>query len=218
MSKTSEETPSTKGGLVVVTARTQYTEEIEQDEGLFSCEKKVNDISDKFTINMPYVIAYTVCYGLGTWHTSFALVGNAQTTKIFEAKFNWDKDDTIFYNTMISSSAIIGMAFGSIASGSLIKFGRRKTAIYTHILALCSSLICMYDTVFCLILGRFLLGISAGLANVIFSKSINENFPEKLSSQLAMLCNASICSGIFVAFSMGGILPDPEDMEANKSD
>ena len=52
---------------------------------------------------MLYVIAYTICYGLGTWHCAFAIAGNGQTTKVFEAKFGWDKDDTIFYNTVISS-------------------------------------------------------------------------------------------------------------------
>ena len=167
---------------------------------------------------MLYVIAYTACYGLGTWHCAWAIVGNAQTTKVFAAKFDWDKDDTIFYNTIISSQGMIGLALGSIGGGMLIKIGRRKTAIIAHIIAMCSSAICMYDSVFCLTLGRLILGISAGLANIVYGKSITENFPEKLSSWLAMLLNASICTGIFAALLMGGILPDPEDIEANKND
>ena len=167
---------------------------------------------------MLYVIAYTACYVLGTWQCSFAIAGNGQTTNVFEAKFDWNKDDTIFYNTVISSQGMIGLAVGSFGGGSLIKIGRRKTAIIAHIIAICASSICMYDSVFMLSLGRFVLGISAGLANMVYGKSITENFPEKLASWLAMLLNAGICCGIFVALLMGGLLPDPEDKEANKSD
>ena len=88
-----------------------HTENNEQDADLCiqpnptppSLYDKPVDHSDKLTINILYVIAYTICYGLGTWHCAFAIAGNGQTTKVFEAKFDWDKDDTIFYNTVISS-------------------------------------------------------------------------------------------------------------------
>ena len=113
---------------------------------------------------------------------------------------------------------MIGLAIGSFGGGSLIKIGRRKTALIAHLIAICASAICMYDSVFCLSLGRLILGISAGLANMVYGKSITENFSEKLASWLAMLLNAGICIGIFVALLMGGLLPDPEDIEANKND
>ena len=112
----------------------------------------------------------------------------------------------------------MGGAVGSVIGGNLIKMGRRRTAILTNMLAIISSAICMYDTTWSLTLGRFLLGIAGGVANIIYCKSINENYPEKLSSLLAMFCNASICIGLLVAFSMGAILPDPKDVEANKKD
>ena len=33
-----------------------------------------------------------------------------------------------------------------------------------------------------------------------------------------MTNNASLCSGLLVAYSLGGILPDAKDLEANKAD
>ena len=130
----------------------------------------------------------------------------------------WDKDETILYNTIISSSAIIGLAIGCIFGGGLLTRGRRKMAFYAHTLAIISSAICMFDTVLFLTLGRLVLGFAAGILNLIYGKSIIENFPEKLASTLAMMCNASICIGIFACFVLGGILPDPDDIEANKDD
>lgn len=60
---------------------------------------------------------------------TFAMAGNTNTTAIFEAKFGWDKDDAILYNTIISSAGIIGLTIGSILGGSLLGLGRRRTII-----------------------------------------------------------------------------------------
>ena len=64
--------------------------------------------------------SYVLCYAIGVNYTTFALAGNAQTTTVFEAKFGWTKDETIIYNTIISSSAIVGLAIGSFLGGPLI--------------------------------------------------------------------------------------------------
>ena len=189
----------------------------EEDASLKKAEKVI-DSSDKLTVNMPYVIAYTTVYGIGTFQCAWCISGNSQTTKVFEAKLGWDKDETILYNTIISSSAIIGLAIGCIFGGGLLTRGRRKMAFYAHLIAIIASGICMFDTVLFLTLGRFVLGFAAGICNLIYSKSITENFPEKLAATLAMMCNASICIGIFTCFVLGGILPDPDDLEANKDD
>ena len=80
-------------------------------------------------INMGYCLWYTIVAGLGTFQTSFSLTGNANTTPIFQAKFGWDKDEKLFYNTLFSAASVIGIAVGSFLGGSLLRLGRRKTAI-----------------------------------------------------------------------------------------
>lgn len=77
-------------------------------------------MSDLLDVNMGYLFSYALCFGFGTWHTTFAIAGAGSTTAIFEAKFGWSKDDTILYNTIISTSAVIGLAIGSFLGGSLI--------------------------------------------------------------------------------------------------
>ena len=146
------------------------------------------------------------------------MAGNAQTTTVFEAKFGWTTDETILYNTIISSSAIVGLAIGSFLGGPMIKTGRRKSAIIANILGIVSSLITMIGTTPFLTFGRLLLGVAAGIYNVIFGKMIIENMPEKLAQKLALSHNGSICSGFVLAFGLGSILPDSEDIEANKAD
>ena len=69
---------------------------------------------------MCYVVPYiTVCV-FGLWHTSWANSGNSQTTPIFKAKLGWNDEETILFNTIITSAGVIGMIFGSIIGGMLI--------------------------------------------------------------------------------------------------
>jgi len=69
---------------------------------------------------MWYCFWYTAVGGLGTWQTSWAITGNANTTAVFSAKFDWDEDEAIFYNTIISTAAIIGITVGSFMGGTLL--------------------------------------------------------------------------------------------------
>ena len=78
---------------------------------------------------MSYCFWYTAMGGLGTWQCSWAITGNANTTAVFAAKFNWSDEGAIFYNTMISTAAIIGLALGSFFGGTLLSIGRRRTII-----------------------------------------------------------------------------------------
>ena len=95
-------------------------------------------------------------------------------------KFGWTGDETILYNKIISSSAIVGIAIGSFLGGPMIKTGRRKRAIIAKILGIISSLITMIGTTPFLTFGRLLLAVAAGIYNVIFGKMIIENMPKML--------------------------------------
>ena len=78
------------------------------------------DVSHLLKVNMCYAMSYFMMYGLGVWYTAFVLGGNGQTTQIFEAKFGWTEDETVLYNTIISSSGLVGMTIGSFTGGPLI--------------------------------------------------------------------------------------------------
>ena len=159
-----------------------------------------------------------LCHALGVFYSSFSIAGNAQTTTIFQAKFGWTEDETMFYNTIISASAIVGMFVGCICAGKLIQKGRRRGAVIANSLAIIGAGTTMVGTIPFLALGRFSNGVAAGIYNVTFSKMVLENMPTYLSQKLAMCQSASIQVGVFAAYSMGGILPDPKDTQACKED
>ena len=99
-----------------------------------------------------------------------------------------------------------------------MNLGRNRAAVIAHVLAILGSAICMVGTTPFLTLGRLVGGISAGIINVIFSKMLTENMPERLASKFAMFHNAGVCLPLTPCFLMGAFLPDPKDFEGNKED
>ena len=144
------------------------------------------DVSNLLKVNKGYVTGYVLCWAFGVWYYAFALCGNTQTTTIFEAKMGWTKDETIFYNTLISSAAIVGLVIGSFAGGPMIKNGRRRGALIANAMGVASAVFAMFGSVPFLTLGRFCNGFAAGTYNVIYAKMILENLPEKLAQTVTM--------------------------------
>jgi MFS family permease len=108
---------------------------------------------------------------------------------------------------MINSSAVLGLAIGSLTAGNVITIGRRKAAIYAQIVAIVASLCCQYMTFPSLCLGRFLLGLAAGLLNIVMGKSLDETVPPKYSTMFGCQTNTFICISVFLAMIMGVLLP-----------
>ena len=85
---------------------------------------------DRLVPNMPQLILFLIACGIGSFQTGWALCGNSQTAQILIAQFGWDKAEAQRYNSMINSSAVLGLAIGSFSAGRAISIGRRKAAIY----------------------------------------------------------------------------------------
>ena len=126
---------------------------------------------------MCYTLPYMLMYGLGTWYCAFAIAGNGATTPVFEAKFGWTEDETILYNTIISTAGIVGLTIGSFIGGPMISRGRRSGAIIANLICIFGALVCMVGNTAFLTAGRIFVGIAAGIYNVIFGKCVVENMP-----------------------------------------
>ena len=66
--------------------------------------------------------------------------------------------------------------------------------------------------------GRVLSGITAGIANNVMGKALDDTVPVEASGQFGTLTNFYICSGFFLAYGLGTILPTSEEdmIEDNK--
>ena len=136
--------------------------------------------------------------------------GNAVTTPVFVARFGWDEAETNFNNSLINTSAVLGLTLGSLIGGKTITIGRRKAAFYMQSIAIVGALLTQVLNVNTICLGRFLYGITAGHANIIMGKSIDETIPTNISGQFGVLLNCYVCVGMMSSYFLGALLPTEE--------
>mmetsp|Transcript_2630 Transcript_2630/g.4395 ORF Transcript_2630/g.4395 Transcript_2630/m.4395 type:complete len:148 (+) Transcript_2630:3-446(+) len=70
--------------------------------------------------NITQLIIYTFMLGLGNMQSGFAISGNNQTAPVIKTKFGWTDDQAVLNNTLISSSAILGVVVGALLGGKFI--------------------------------------------------------------------------------------------------
>ena len=91
--------------------------------------------------NMWFLYAYASALGVGVLQTTMVFTAITQTTPIFVAKFGWDDGETKFYNTIITTCGVLGMAVGSVLGGKTITIGRRRATIITQFIGLVGGLL-----------------------------------------------------------------------------
>ena len=112
---------------------------------------------------------------------------------------------------MINSSAILGLAIGSMTAGKAIALGRRRAGIIAEVAVIVASLITMVQTLQTICFGRFILGLAAGVLNIVMGKSLDETVLSQYSTLFGCMTNAFICTSVWLAMIMGLILPKEEE-------
>jgi len=94
------------------------------------------------------------------------------------SQFGWDSEQAIRYNTLINSSAMVGLAVGSLTAGYSVVYGRNKAILYWNCIVILGCGLTLIRTMATICIGRLLIGLAAGLMNVACSKAIDETIPQ----------------------------------------
>lgn len=176
-------------------------------------------INDKvYDANIPRLCVFTFVLGLGNIQTGFAISGNNQTAPVIKAKFGWDKEEAILYNTIISAAAIFGVVTGSLAGGKFITKGRRVAIIVFNVFSAIATALTMFLNYPAIVIGRFFFGFCCGVFSVAGPKMLDETVPIQLSSSFGTATNTFLSGGIMVALLLGAGLPDDSDFEGQVDD
>lgn len=100
------------------------------------------------------------------------------------------------------------------------KMELKKLFAWMLILSTASTFVKLILSYPCMIAGKILTGVSAGVLNVALSKCLNETIPFEVSQNYGLLVNSALTFGIFyVAFIQSLIMPFKEDgVESLRSD
>ena len=63
---------------------------------------------------------YAFSLGMGLIQLGWCIGGHSQTGPVFIKKFGWDPSVAKGYNTIIGSSAVLGLAIGSLLAGKVM--------------------------------------------------------------------------------------------------
>lgn len=118
---------------------------------------------------------------------------------------------------MIGSIGIVGILAGSLFSGPLVVKGRRRAMFITAGIVFIGSGLSLILTVPTLLIGRFVIGFTGGVFNLLASKCMYESVNEKLYRVFGCITNVAICLGGTICAALGLILPtDPHYYREDK--
>ena len=118
---------------------------------------------------------------------------------------------------MIGSIGIVGILAGSLFSGPLVVKGRRRAMFITAGIVFIGSGLSLILTVPTLLIGRFVIGFTGGVFNLLASKCMYESVNEKLYRVFGCITNVAICLGGTICAALGLILPtDPQYYREDK--
>jgi MFS family permease len=157
------------------------------------------DISEK-EINYKYQIGLFGNLFLACMQAGFAIGSNNLVGQILQVKLNWDPSLNILFNTLLTSSVILGMVLGSFFSGWIIACGRRATIMTMTFLIIVSSSASLLLEFYTIISAKFLQGFAA--ASIVSASQIYiaETSPPNRIGLFGSLVNLGIVTGLSVYF------------------
>lgn len=164
----------------------------------------------KFRYFYPILLTINAClcsfyvgYNLGVFDTM-----QANLTVIFE----WNDDNSDIYISIISSSVLFGGVFGSLTSGPILRIHGRRTSFFIYnLISVVGLILSTILNEYIIILGRILVGISAGAYSSLIAIYVNEYVPYEISGACGVSIEMTYALGICISYVIGFGLPKPED-------
>lgn len=106
---------------------------------------------------------------------------------------------------------MIGMTFGAVSGGLLMKIGRRKSLLIVIAISIAGSLVIFHLNFTLLLISRLLFGFSAGLFTSIIPKFLVETSPANYYELVGVSFSFAQTIGTLFGFLMGEFMPADDD-------
>ena len=131
---------------------------------------------------------------------------------------NWG-DDKDFYDTLITSSAVMGLTIGSVGSNFITDWGRRRAILLCNAIITLMTIPYFFTYNFWIFfVTRFIMGLAAAVIINSSSLIISETIPDEWQSIIGCSINFGIVFGIFIVYAFGLWLPESTDIQGCEDD
>ncbi|XP_065061939.1 solute carrier family 2, facilitated glucose transporter member 3-like isoform X2 [Rhopilema esculentum] len=131
-----------------------------------------------------------------------------KTAEVIKKFFNGGKQfENLLWPTAVSIFAIGGMIGALVGPHFAKRFGRKKTLIANNFIAIIAGVFLFLtkttNSIYILIVGRFLIGIDAGINTVVAPMYLSEVAPVNLRGSLGTLNQFGIVTGLLISQVLG---------------
>ena len=139
-----------------------------------------SDGIDELRISYTYLISVVVSCGLSSMQLGAALSASGCVMPDLVYLFSIPEEEVGSAMTYVTTSAIGGVAAGSLLGGVAISRGRKLPTLVFNWIAIIGSLVSVIEHFTIICIGRFIFGFAAGVLLTAAPKVIEETVPEKL--------------------------------------
>lgn len=135
----------------------------------------------------------------------FLVVYNTLQTQIQYILYENSSSTTkTIYESLITAAIPLGGCFGSLFSSQIFKIlGRKNSLIFIDVVCFLGTILTIFESLSCIILGRFICGFSCGVNSSLLGLYVKEITPIELGDYFCSLLNIVINFGILIAFFFG---------------
>ncbi|CAL4059871.1 unnamed protein product [Meganyctiphanes norvegica] len=148
-------------------------------------------------------------YGLGIMNSPQIIIRKwIQETLIIKYDLHLTEHQEVSLWAIIVSIFLVGSMIGAVMGAPLVhRIGRRRSFLLNHMNCLIGSMVFVFSKYFqmveMLLIGRFVLGISAGLAGSIVPLYLSEVSPKHLNGVMAVMHRFALTMGMTLSMVFG---------------
>ena len=97
---------------------------------------------------------------------------------------------------------------GSFIADSMVQQGRRRTIIFSQLIALAGSILFFIENVWVMLAGKVIYGTGTGIAIVAIALYFSETIPAKRTGRYGFAINLGIVTGVTFTLLLGLLKPE----------
>jgi len=156
--------------------------------------------------NFWYCIFATANASFGSTFFTYVLVTSGPLSHWFQDHLF--PEEGRFIAILITSCTIFTALIGSLIAGKMcLRVGRRFSMIFFDLIAIAGVIICLFDSLVCLFIGRLLMGFTIGISNVAVGLYFTEIVPVYFRGIFANGPTIFAAIGVLIASLLSLLMP-----------